>query len=53
LFRSSVNLLGPKKNDLIEQWSNKEMKIFIFIMNDIKAKDSQAFQEALIAEAFK
>jgi D-alanyl-D-alanine carboxypeptidase/D-alanyl-D-alanine-endopeptidase (penicillin-binding protein 4) len=32
---------------------NKEMKIFIFIMNDIKAKDSQAFQEALIAEAFK
>ena len=33
--------------------SNKEMKIFIFIMNDLTAKDSHKLQEALITEAFK
>jgi D-alanyl-D-alanine carboxypeptidase len=32
---------------------NKEMKIFIFIMNDLAAKDSHRLQEALIAQAFK
>ena len=32
---------------------NKEMKIFIFIMNDLTAKDSHRLQEALIAQAFK
>ena len=32
---------------------NKDMKIFIFMMNDKKAKDSRFFQEALIAEAYK
>jgi serine-type D-Ala-D-Ala carboxypeptidase/endopeptidase (penicillin-binding protein 4) len=32
---------------------NRDMKIFIFIINDKNAKDSQRFQEALIAEAFK
>jgi len=32
---------------------NKNMKIFIFIINDEKAKESQNFQEALISEAFK
>jgi len=32
---------------------NKEMKIFIFIINDTKAKESHNFQEALISEAFK
>ena len=32
---------------------NKEMKIFIFIMNDLTAKDSHRLQEALIALAFK
>jgi D-alanyl-D-alanine carboxypeptidase/D-alanyl-D-alanine-endopeptidase (penicillin-binding protein 4) len=32
---------------------NKEMKIFIFIMNDLTAKDSHRLQEALITQAFK
>ena len=32
---------------------NKEMKVFIFIMNDLTAKDSHRLQEALIAQAFK
>ena len=32
---------------------NKEMKIFIFIMNDLAAKDSHRLQEALITQAFK
>jgi D-alanyl-D-alanine carboxypeptidase len=32
---------------------NKEMKILIFIMNDLTAKDSHRLQEALIAQAFK
>ena len=31
----------------------KEMKVFIFIMNDLTAKDSHRLQEALIAQAFK
>ena len=32
---------------------NNEMKIFIFIMNDLTAKDSHRLQEALITQAFK